>query len=165
MSPWFLIPFCALIATAQATLLPLVTIAGYRVDLGLLVVVAWGLVSRPGEAAAWGLATGLFLDLASGLPFGTQALALTLVGLLMGLIQMMIFRDNILLPPTAAFIATWVYNLLVLGLLSLLGWPMDWNEYLLRITLPTAILNTAVLPLAYFPLLRLHRRWHPQVEW
>ncbi len=165
MSSWFLIPFLALVAIIQTGFLPLVAVAGYRVDLALLIVVAWGLLSRPGEAAAWGLTAGLFLDLASGLPFGTQALALTFVGLAMGMIQLIIFKDNLLLPPGAAFGATLLYNLVILGVLNTLGWPVEWNETLLRVTLPTAFLNTLALPLVYFPLQWLYRRLHPQIEW
>ncbi len=165
MSPWFLIPFFALVAVVQTAVLPWVAVAGYKVDLGVVIVVSWGLVSLPGEAAAWGLVAGLFLDLMSGLPFGTQTLALTVVGVLMGLVQLVIFRDNLLLPPTATFAATIVYYVLILTVLTTLGWPVEWEEYLLRIALPAAILNTAVLPLIYFPLAGLYRFWHPQVDW
>jgi cell shape-determining protein MreD len=53
----------------------------------------------------------------------------------------------------------------MLAILSTLGWQIAWNDYLLRVTLPTAVLNTVAFPLAYFPLQRLYRRLRPQVEW
>jgi rod shape-determining protein MreD len=165
MTRWLLIPFLALVAIVQVTLLPLIAIAGFKLDLALMIVVTWGLLSAPGEAAAWGLIAGLFLDLVSGLPFGTQTLALTGIGLLMGLVQTIIFRSNVVVPPAAMVVATFAYNVLILGILSTLGWPINWSVYLLRVTLPTTILNTIALPLVYFPLQWLYRRLHPQVEW
>lgn len=165
MTPWLLIPFFAIVSVVQTSVMPMVSIAGLKPDLALLVVVAWGLISVPGEAAVWGFCAGVFLDLASGLPFGTQTLALTGVGLLLSLAQTNIFRSNLLLPPAAMLIATFIDNLIILGILSTLGWQINWGDYLTWITLPTALINTLVLPLAYFPLQRLQHRLHPQVEW
>jgi hypothetical protein len=36
---------------------------------------------------------------------------------------------------------------------------------MLYIVLPTAVLNTVALPIAYFPMQRLQRRLRPRVEW
>lgn len=165
MSPWLLIPLFALVSVFQTTVVPKLAVAGYRPDVALILVVTWGLLSLPGEAAPWGFAAGIFLDLASGLPFGTQTLALTTVGMLMGLLQTNIFRSNLLLPPAAMVLATVVYNLMILAVLNTLGWQIDWSTYLLRVTLPTAFFNTLALPLAYLPLQKLYRRLRPRVEW
>ncbi len=165
MSLWFLIPLLGLIAVAQTTLVPLIAIGGLKMDLPLMVVVAWGLTSLPGEAVIWGFIAGAFLDLLSGMPFGTQTFALTIIGLLLGLVQTTIFRSNVILPPVAMALSTLAYNVLVLAVLSTLGWQIAWANYLVRVTLPTALLNTITLPIAYFPLRRLYRRLRPQVEW
>jgi rod shape-determining protein MreD len=165
MSYWFIVPVLGLSAFLQATLVPLLAIGGWKVDLPLLVIVSWGLLSVPGEAGLWGFIAGIFLDLFSGLPFGTQTLALTSIGLLMGLTQTTIFTTNVILPPAAILIATIAYDVLILAIISTVGTPVQWNDYLLYRILPTAILNTIALPLIYFPLLRLHRRLYPQIEW
>lgn len=165
MSLWFLIPLLGLVAVAQTTLVPLFSLEGLKLDLPLMVVVAWGLTSLPGEAAIWGFIAGAFLDLVSGMPFGTQTFALTVIGLLLGLVQTTIFRSNVILPPVAIALSTVAYNLLVLAVLSTVGWQIAWANYLVRITLPTALFNTIALPITYFPLRRLYRRLHPQVEW
>ncbi len=165
MSYWLLIPLLGIIAILQVTLVPLVALGGFKIDLPLLMVVAWGLLSLPGEAAIWGFIAGIFLDLFSGLPFGLQTISLTSIGLLMGLAQTTIFHSNVILPPAATIVATFVYNVLMLAILSTLGWQIAWSDYLLRVTLPTAILNMVALPIAYFPLQRLYRRLRPRVEW
>jgi rod shape-determining protein MreD len=165
MTLWLLIPLLGIVAVVQAALVPLLAIGGFKVDLPLMLVVSWGLVSLPGEAAIWGFIAGIFLDLFSGLPFGTQTFALTTIGLLMGLVQTTIFRTNVVLPPAAISLATLAYDVLILAVLSTLGWQIGWSDYLVHVMLPTAILNTIALPVAYFPLQRLHRQLRPQVEW
>ncbi len=165
MSLWLLIPMLGLVAVVQTALVPLVSLGGIKIDLPLMVVVAWGLTSLPGDAAIWGFIAGAFLDLVSGMPFGTQTFALTIIGLLLGIVQTTIFRTNVILPPAAMALSTLAYNVLVLAVLSTLGWQIAWGNYLVRVTLPAAILNTIALPIAYFPLRRLYRYLRPQVEW
>jgi rod shape-determining protein MreD len=164
MTLWLLIPFLLLVAIVQVTLIPLVSIAGYKIDLALMIVVAQALVGSPGTAAQWGFIVGLFLDLASGLPFGMHALTLTVIGLLMDLGQAAFFRGNVLAPPIAMISATLVYNILILAILALLSWSISWGDYLFRIILPSAILNTLAMPLAYFPLQWLQRQIRPRLE-
>jgi rod shape-determining protein MreD len=164
MPLWLLIPFLAFIAIIQITLMPQAPFFGVKPDSVLIVVIAWGLVAPVGEAAVWGFIVGIFIDLASGLPFGLSTLALTTLGWLIGWGQATFFRGNLLAPPIAIIFATLVHNVIVLGILSLLNWQINWSDYLLRITLPSAILNALVMPLAYFPLQRLARWMQPQME-
>lgn len=161
MNLWILIPFFFLVAIAQAVWIPLFSIAGFRVDLALVLVVAWGLGSPAGEAAVWGFIAGIFLDLLSGLPLGTQTIALTAIGWLMGLAPLNVFQENVLLPPAAMIVATLVYNLFVLGILVVLNTSISWSDYLLRVTLPSAILNTIAFPFIYLPMQWFTRRRRP----
>ncbi len=151
MSLWILIPLLFLAAICQATLLPLIAIAGFRIDLALVLVVAWGLVGRSGRAAVWGFFAGIFLDLTSGMPFGIQTIALTGIGLLMEFGQVNSIRDSLILPPAAMIIATFVYDLFLLFVLSLVNPSLLVADYLWRVTLPSALINTLALPLAYIP--------------
>lgn len=161
MNLWILIPFFFLVAIAQAVWIPLFSIAGFRVDLALVLVVAWGLGSPAGEAAVWGFIAGIFLDLLSGLPLGTQTIALTAIGWLMGLAPLNVFQENVLLPPAAMIVATLVYDLFVLGILAVLNTSIAWSDYLLRVTLPSAILNTIAFPFIYLPMQWFTRRRRP----
>ncbi len=165
MTNWILIPLLLLVAILQITLLPDIPLFGFRVDVPLLIVVSWGMVGPVWQAARWGFVLGLFLDLASGLPFGAQTLALTSIGMALSAGQAVFFRNNVIAPPIATFVGTLVYNLIVLGILVMINRPVQWDEYLLRVTLPTAILNTLALPIVYLPLRWLARRLYPQVEW
>ena len=164
MSVWILVPLLAVTAIIQTTLLPQIPIFGYKPDLALALVVAWALLAPIGEAAVWGFIVGIFLDLASGLPFGIHTLTLTTLGWLIGWGQTTFFRGNVLAPPIAIVLATLVHNVIVLGILTMLNWQIDWVDYLLRVTLPSAILNALILPLLYLPLQRLARWLRPQLE-
>ena len=94
MPLWIAIPFVLLAALCQATFLPLVNIQGYKIDFALVLVVAWGLLGKAGEAAVWGFVAGIFLDLTSSLPFGSHTIALTGIGLLIQYAQSNSIRDN-----------------------------------------------------------------------
>lgn len=151
MPLWIFIPLLFLVAICQATMLPLVAIAGFKIDLALILVVAWGLIGKRGQAAAWGFVAGIFLDLSSGTPFGIQTIALTGIGLLMEFGQSDTLRDNLILPPTAMILATLIYDLFLLFALSLINPALVVSDYLLRVIIPSAIINTLALPLAYIP--------------
>ncbi|MBM3127637.1 MAG: rod shape-determining protein MreD [Chloroflexi bacterium] len=164
MSLWISIPLLALVAIIQIVLLPQVAIFGYKPDLALALVVAWAMLAPVGEAAVWGFIIGIFLDLASGLPFGMHALALTTLGWLIGWGQTTFFRGNLLAPPVALVLATLAHHVILLGILALINWQIDWAAYLLRVTLPTALLNALVMPALFFPLQRVARWLRPQME-
>ena len=162
MPVWILIPLLGLVAIVQVAWLPLIPIFGFKIDLALIVVVTWGLVGPIGQAAQWGFIVGLILDLTSGLPFGIHTLTLTLIGLLISLGQTTFFRGNLIAPPLMMLVATILHNVLILAILSLLNGQINWNDYLLRVTLPTSILNTVTAPLAFFPLQWLQQRFYPE---
>ena len=164
MPAWILIPLLGLVAIVQVAWLPLIPIFGFKIDLPLVIVVTWGLVGPIGEAAQWGFIVGLFLDLASGLPFGIHTLTLTVVGLLVGLGQTTFFRGNLIAPPAMMVAATLFDYIFVLAILSLFNWNIDWLDYIFRVILPTSILNTVVGPFAYFPLQWLQQKLYPGLE-
>lgn len=152
MSLWIALPLVLLAAICQVTFLPLINVLGYRIDFALVLVVAWGLLGKVGEAGIWGFIAGIFLDFTSGLPFGAHTIALTGIGLLMEFAQGDAIRDNFILPPAAIIAATFSYHLFLLFILTLLNPSLVLADYLLRVTFPSAILNMLALPLAYFPL-------------
>ena len=164
MPAWILIPLLALAAIIQVAWLPLIPIFGFKIDLALILVVTWGLLGPIGQAAQWGFVVGLYLDLASGLPFGIHTLTLTVIGLLVGLGQTTFFRGNLIAAPALVIGATFLYNVLILAILSLFNWQIGWGDYLLRITLPTSILNAVVAPLVFFPLQWLQQRFYPEMD-
>ncbi len=115
----------------------------------------------------WGFLGGVALDLLSGGPFGTAALALVLVAFCASAGASGVFRSNALLPVVIVFWASVVYGLLFLVLLRTHHYPVDWLGTVRHTILPSAILNAALSPLPYALLGRLERRTRPiaSVDW
>lgn len=165
MSPYVLVPFSVLVAVIQATLIPMLPTGQARPDLMLVIVVAWGIVRGGGESVVWGLTGGLLLDLFSGVPFGVQTVALGAIGLVADVMETNFFRSNMLVPLAAIFIATLLYHILMGAIFQTLNYPISWEPFLFDVVLPTAGLNTILMPVAYTILRRLEHLAHPRLTW
>lgn len=146
------------IAIVQSTGMPHVAIMGVKPNLMLLVVISWSLLRGIKEGSAWGFIGGLILDIFSSAPFGVSTLAMLAVSLLAGLGEMGIFHTHIGLLLLVAFLATPVYHLIFLSLLQIVGWPVAWMDSLLKIILPSTLINMALMPLVYGAMRWLCRR-------
>lgn len=165
MSPYLVLPLLALIAIAQTTLTPLWLTGPARPDLMLMLVVGWGVVHGNGQAAVWGLGGGILLDLLSGTPFGLNAVTLGAIGLLADALQTNFFRSNVFIPLATIFVASLLFHLSQGGAFQTLGYPVNWALYGFNVVLPTAILNTALMPFVYWGLRRLDRVVRPRLTW
>jgi rod shape-determining protein MreD len=159
-------PALFLIVTLQASAVPHLRIWGVFPDLPLLFVVCWSLLRGSRGGLVWGLIAGLFLDLLSGTPAGAATVALGAVGFLAGLAQRSAFRAQLLLPVLVMAVSTVVYDLILLLAMLLSGRTVLWLETLGRIVLPSAVLNLLLLPVVYFSLRGLYRRFSGgEMEW
>jgi rod shape-determining protein MreD len=163
LSPYLVIPFLALIALVQTTLIPIIFPGPVRPDLMLMLVVGWGVIHGSGQAALWGLVGGLFLDLFSAAPL--NALMLGAIGFLADTLQTNFFRSNILIPLATIFVATLLYHFGQAAVMQLFGITIHWAYFSFNVVLPTAILNTALMPLVYWLLRRLDRVVRPRLTW
>ena len=165
MSPYLVVPLLALIAILQTTLIPMFVPGSVRPDLMLIVVVSWGVVHGDGQAALWGLGGGICLDLLSGAPFGLNALTLGGVGLLADSLQTNFFRANIFIPPAIMFVAALLFHIAQAGALQTLGYPINWAYFSFGVVLPTALLDTALMPIVYWLLRRIDHVVRPRLTW
>jgi rod shape-determining protein MreD len=165
MSPYLVVPLLALVAIIQTTLLPIFLPGPVRPDLMLMLVVGWGVIHGEGQATLWGFGGGILLDLSSGTPFGLQALTLGAIGFFADTLQTNFFRSNILIPLATIFIATLIYHIAQAAAMQTMGYPVNWGVYIFNVVLPTAILNTALMPFVYWILRRLDRVVRPRLTW
>lgn len=165
MSPYLVLPFLALLTVLQTTLVPVFLPGPVRPDLMLMVVVGWGVVHGSGQAALWGLVGGFLLDLFSGAPFGLHSLSLGAVGWLADTLQTNFFRSNILIPLATILVASLLYHFAQAAVMQTLNYTINWASYSFNVVLPTAILNTALMPLVYWILRRLDRVVRPRLTW
>jgi len=154
-----------IIALAQTTLSPRLTLLGVQSNLMLLAVLSWSLLRGRREGMVWAFGGGMLLDMLSGASFGISTLSLLLVSSLAGLGEVTIFRVGAFretpllpLPLVASFAGSLLHDLTFLTILQLMGWAVDWPTALWRLMLPSAGLNTALMPPVYLLLRWLDRR-------
>ena len=102
-----------------------------------------------------------------GFPMGSNALLLVLVALLASLGQPTLSATRCFVPLATVFIATIFYHVMVMLLAFALGQGVPFFDNLLRVALPSAVLNTILMPVAYSALLWLSERMgrRVRVEW
>lgn len=165
MNPYFGALLFVFLAAAQGTLAHLlVEYPVLRPDLVVLATISTGLLGGPRAGGTWGAVGGLCLDLASAAPLGSGVLAVTTVGFLSGLGQADLLRAHRLLPLGAAFAGTVVFALLHMLLLQMAGWSFNWLVILYEAILPSAVVNTLVMPAVYALIYWLRRRGRPRPE-
>jgi rod shape-determining protein MreD len=159
------VPFLALLAVLQSSILSYWRLLDGRPDLVLIAVVAWGLTGRARETMVWGLIGGLFLDLFSGLPVGTSSLVLVLIAYLASFLEGRFWEANLLLPLVVMLIASLVYHFFGFGAIVLSGRGIDFVMALSRIILPSTFLNLLlVLPVAQLAKSAYQRIFPPEVS-
>lgn len=146
----------------QDVTLSAVSVLGGRPDLVFLLVVGWAFLRGPAEGAVWAFVGGLLLDLLSGGPLGGIALALVLAAVLAGQQWGRELGSRLLQLVLLVLGACFVYHLLLLLVLTWTGYPVGWKYGLSHVAAPSALLNAALSPFVYRPLVWLDRRTRPE---
>lgn len=149
-------------ATLQSSILPRIGIVGVHLDLVLLLVMVWSVLRGFDEALVWGLFGGALIDLYSAGPFGVNVLALGVVAILAAAAGAVPRQARGLVLLAYAPFGTIVYELIALFVLQNLEWRVDWPSMVALVVLPSAILNTILAPVVYWPLRTLGERLQPQ---
>jgi rod shape-determining protein MreD len=147
-----------MVAMLQTSALPSFSAVGVSPDLTLLVVVSWSVLRGSMAALPLALGGGLLLDVLSGGPFGAATVSLALAALVTGLGQLNLFRDSVWLPPLAGVLATLLYNVGHLLMLTVLGRSAQWLPSVQRVLLPEMALNVALMYPVFWGMRWLHRR-------
>jgi len=109
----------------QSTLIPLISIRGIYPDVLLIIVVSYALLSGKENGVGMGFFAGLLQDLASGGIFGIGTLSKLTTGYLFGLAERKVFKEHVLLPILATFVATIFNGLVGMLLLVIFGYKVD----------------------------------------
>jgi len=175
-SPYFTIPFLLIVAILQSTAAPRLIVAGVRPDLMFVFVTAWTMlaafrarelqyVDEPptlwrgiNDGVVWAFTGGIFLDLLSGAPLGTSALALMLAAMAAGIFGVGIAAAAPILMIIIVPIGTFIYHLIFLTEVALAGRPAFWSYAVTKVILPSVVFNLALFPVAYLLLSPLSRR-------
>ncbi|MGH2448427.1 MAG: rod shape-determining protein MreD [Chloroflexota bacterium] len=150
-----------LLAVLQGSLVPHLAPWGALPSIVLIVAVDWGILRGADQGMLWGLYGGLCLDVFSGWPFGTSAVALVVVTSLVSLGSGTFMRTHTLVPIVTVFAATFLYYLIVLFILESVHEPVGWTAMLRDVALPAAIVNAIINIPAFHLMQKLERRLYP----
>ncbi|HLC04988.1 MAG TPA: rod shape-determining protein MreD [Anaerolineales bacterium] len=159
------IPLMALLAVLQSTVLSHVRLLDGRPDAVLIAVVSWSVARQADEAMAWGFIGGAFLDLFSGVPFGSTSIALVAVAYLISFPEGRFWESHVVMPLGVMLVASTVFHVLGIATLLLIGRPMDLNGSLTRVLLPSTFMNLVlILPALQLAYGLSHRLFPPEVK-
>lgn len=137
----------------QTTLLSRVDVLGGRPNLMLLVVLAWTMIRGIDEGLIWAFVGGLILDLLSGGPLASIALALLAAAYLAGQSLVEGMGSEAVRLVILTVLGATVYHLALLFILDWSGRTMDWGFSLLHVAGPSVLVNGVLAPFL-LPLMR-----------
>lgn len=121
VSLYIAIPLMAVLAIVQTAVLPHFPIAGVEPQVIFLVALAWGLVRGLEDGLVWAFIGGLWSDLFSMTPVGLSSLAFMAAVAAAIVLQQIMPPRRLLVAALMAGLGTFIYlliNLIVLGLLG-----------------------------------------------
>lgn len=155
-SPLFLLKVFVLMVLAvilQTTISPYVTVLGAQPDTALVVIITLAMMRGPVWGAAAGFAMGFLLDVALVQTMGISSFLYTLAGYFSGRYAEGVDLNSWLPPMVTVFLATFVVQILNAVIMFLLGVEASVNFVMLRIVLPSAVIN-ALLAMPIFVVCR-----------
>jgi rod shape-determining protein MreD len=156
-SLYLAVPLMATLALLQSAVFSRLPISGLQ--LLLLIVIAHTLLEGPQEGILWAFVAGICLDLFSLSPVGATSLAYMGTVLAIALIQRNLPANRVLLPLLLAALGTAVYFFIYLLILSLLGYPVNWQAT--GVTTVIILHTVLILPL-YWLMAWLRRLFKPR---
>lgn len=163
MSLYYGIPILLIAAVLQSAWLEEVQILGGRPDLVLLLVVTWSVIRGAREGVVWGFVGGICSDLLSGGSFGLWTLSLTVVGLLAGQPWVHALGPTIMRLALMSALGTVLGHSVLLTLMMLLGYVVDFGRGFQTVILPATVLNFLLSPFAFSFLVWFHHRSRTRV--
>lgn len=157
MSFYLTFPLLTGVALVQATLLSRISVLGAPPNLMLLVVLVWTVVRGIDEGLVWAFMGGLMLDLLSGGPLASMALALLAAAYLAGQSLGEEVGSQAVRLMILTVLGAVAYHLVLLILLNWSGHVVEWGSALVRVAGPSVLLNALIVPFLLPPLTWLER--------
>jgi rod shape-determining protein MreD len=145
---WVLIGLVVIAFLLQQSVAPsYLAIGGITPNFLLVMVVTYGLLFGWEIGIAAAVLAGLLMDLTAGRFVGLHVLSLGFVGLLAGLVEEKVFKDNLLLAPLGGFVGSVISQTVVIVCLWFYGWQVNVVGSLRSTILPGALYD---MVLAFF---------------
>lgn len=154
----------ALAAILQSTALAHLTVVGLKVDLVLLLIVAWSIRRGVEDGLVWAFIGGVAVDLLSAGPFGASVVGYGFAAVLVGSLGPTMRQVSVLLPLVLTPLASVIATLVSAVVMAALGWPVPWPATVALVILPAAVLDSlAMLPV--YPIVSLADRRPRAPDW
>lgn len=135
-----------------------------KVDLVLLLIVAWSIRRGTEEGIVWALIGGFAVDLLTVGPLGASIVGYGCAAVIAGSFGPSLRQISVLLPliltPLTSIIAVLVSALVM----AAAGWPMPWPATVALVVLPSAALDSLVMIVVY-PIVSLADRRPYAPDW
>jgi rod shape-determining protein MreD len=159
------IPLLVLLAILQSSLLGTFHFIDGRPDLVLLAVIGWALAGGKTEAMVWGLIGGIVLDMFSEIPIGSSAIILIVIAYLVSLYEGRLWEAHLLMPLGITLLGSIAYHVWFLGVIFLMGRPIDLTFAFGRVIMPSIFLNLVLaLPASQLLAGLRNRLYPPEIE-
>jgi rod shape-determining protein MreD len=158
MGNFLSIPILAIAASLQASFVPQIRLLGGGPDLVFLLVLAWAINSRLQDGVFWAFTGGIMLDLLSYNPTGTSVLGMILVVFAISGLERQVYRLGFFLLVGLVLFGTMVQQLMVMFVLTLDGFPVNWSVGLTYVIAPTILYNMVLFWPIFWFVRRLWRR-------
>jgi rod shape-determining protein MreD len=143
----------------QTTVLDYIRVFNTKPNLMIIFIVSVALLRGNIEGAIIGFFTGLCQDAVSGKVIGFYALLGLYLGLIVGIVNKRLYRENYFVITFFTFISTIVYEITVYVLSSSMASKVDIIYTLRNIVLPEAIYNSIISIFVYIFVMKLHWRF------
>lgn len=150
MRPWLAIGLTVGSVVIQSSLLDKVMFRGVKPELVILAAIVAGLLYGWQWGLGVGLAGGLLLDIIVSQYIGLHLLVYGLTGFAYGLLEPHIWKGHVMVPVLAGVTGTLLAQLLMYGLLSLLGYDMAPAAAWRTVIGPVSLYNMFLAPLLYW---------------
>lgn len=161
MRYWVLAGILLLAFLVQSVLGPFLAIRGISPNIVLVVIVAYGLLFGWQVGLAGGVVGGLLLDLTASTYVGIHVLALGTVGLLVGLAEERVFKDNVLLAAVGGLVGSLISQTVVMIVLWVFGRQFSLLGSLRDTFLPAAFYDMLLCTLIYHRIYKYYRYLRP----
>jgi rod shape-determining protein MreD len=139
----------------QTSVAPYLTVLGAKPDVALVMVICLAMMRGPVWGASVGFAAGLLIDIALFQTLGISSFLFTLAGYFSGRYAEGVDPTSWFPPIFIVFVSTLVVQTLHAMMMFLLGIEASAGFVILRIVLPTAILNALLAA----PIFVVSRSW------
>ena len=141
----------AVSATLQASLVPQIRLLSGGPDFVFLLVMVWAMSRSLEESVVWAFAGGIMLDLLSYNPTGTSVLGMLILVFLIHNLGEQVYRIGFVILVGLVLVGTLFQHLVIMMILTISGFPVDWITGLTYVVMPTIVYNLIFIwPILWF---------------